>query len=174
MGVKRAAGFLIFRRLNQQIEYLLLRASYGTKHWTPPKGTPHTRSINRAVVWQLICTIHLGHVDPGEDDFTTALRETQEEAGYRADDLVIHKDESKILRYKVKGNDKTVVYWLAELLDASKDPTLSHEHTEFRWLTKDAAIALSGFRDFADLVEYFHDKIQTLWIRCSSSIEMNK
>lgn len=23
----------------------------------------------------------IGHVDPGEDDFTTALRETQEEAG---------------------------------------------------------------------------------------------
>lgn len=39
MVAKRAAGFLIFRRLNQQIEYLLLRASYGTKHWTPPKGT---------------------------------------------------------------------------------------------------------------------------------------
>lgn len=36
---KRAAGFLIFRRLNAQIEYLLLKASYGNKHWTPPKGT---------------------------------------------------------------------------------------------------------------------------------------
>lgn len=35
---KRAAGFLIFRRLNEQIEYLLLKASYGNKHWTPPKG----------------------------------------------------------------------------------------------------------------------------------------
>lgn len=35
---KRAAGFLIFRRLNAQIEYLLLKASYGNKHWTPPKG----------------------------------------------------------------------------------------------------------------------------------------
>lgn len=38
MVIKRAAGFLIFRRLNEQIEYLLLRASYGSKHWTPPKG----------------------------------------------------------------------------------------------------------------------------------------
>lgn len=36
--VKRAAGFLIFRRLNSQTEYLLLKASYGNKHWTPPKG----------------------------------------------------------------------------------------------------------------------------------------
>lgn len=101
-------------------------------------------------------------MDPGEDDFTTALRETREEAGYQADDLIIHKDETKILEYKVKGNDKTVVYWLAELRDPAKDPTLSHEHTEFRWLAKDAAIALCGFRDFAGLVEHFHDKIKTL------------
>ena len=47
--MKRAAGFVIFRRMAGQIEYLLLKASYGNKHWTPPKG----------------------HVDPGEDDFTT-------------------------------------------------------------------------------------------------------
>lgn len=38
MDVKRAAGFLIFRRLDGKTEYLLLRASYGSKHWTPPKG----------------------------------------------------------------------------------------------------------------------------------------
>lgn len=106
--------------------------------------------------------LFLGHVDPGEDDFTTALRETQEEAGYCADDLVIYKDQSKILEYKVKGNDKIVVYWLAELRDASKEPALSHEHIEFRWLAKDAAIDLCGFHDFADMVEYFHDKIKTL------------
>lgn len=56
---KRAAGFLLFRRLCGQIEYLLLKASYGDFHWSAPKG----------------------HVDPGEDDFTTALRETREEAG---------------------------------------------------------------------------------------------
>lgn len=39
MDVKRAAGFLIFRRLDNKTEYLLLRASYGSKHWTPPKGS---------------------------------------------------------------------------------------------------------------------------------------
>ncbi|XP_017471573.1 PREDICTED: bis(5'-nucleosyl)-tetraphosphatase [asymmetrical] isoform X1 [Rhagoletis zephyria] len=56
---KRAAGFVIFRRIEEQIQYLLLRASYADFHWSSPKG----------------------HVDPGEDDFTTALRETREEAG---------------------------------------------------------------------------------------------
>lgn len=104
----------------------------------------------------------LGHVDPGEDDFTTALRETREEAGYTADDLIIYKDQQKILQYKVKGKDKTVVYWLAELKDAQKDPTLSEEHTEFRWLPKDNATSLAGYADFTEMITYFHDKIQHL------------
>lgn len=36
--VKRAAGFLIFRRYNSEVQYLMLKASYGSFHWTPPKG----------------------------------------------------------------------------------------------------------------------------------------
>jgi len=34
----RASGFVIFRLVCNQIEYLLLQASYGAHHWTPPKG----------------------------------------------------------------------------------------------------------------------------------------
>lgn len=38
-NMKVAAGFVIFRRLvGKNIEYLLLQASYGEHHWTPPKG----------------------------------------------------------------------------------------------------------------------------------------
>lgn len=101
-------------------------------------------------------------MDPGEDDFTTALRETREEAGYTADDLIIHKDEKKVLNYKVKGKDKTVVYWLAELKDTQKNPTLSEEHTEFRWLPKDEATSLSGYPDFTEMVSHFHGRIANL------------
>lgn len=32
-------------------------------------------------IWNILFS-SIGHVDPGEDDFTTALRETKEEAGY--------------------------------------------------------------------------------------------
>lgn len=90
------------------------------------------------------------------------MRETHEEAGYTSADLKIFKDQQKILNYKVKGKDKTVVYWLAELCDAEKDPILSDEHTEFRWLKKDDAIKLSGYADFAAMVQYFHDRIDSL------------
>ena len=33
-----AAGFMIFRKFQDSIEYLILQTSYGTHHWTPPKG----------------------------------------------------------------------------------------------------------------------------------------
>lgn len=102
-------------------------------------------------------------MDPGEDDYTTALRETHEEAGYATNDLTIYKNLSKTLEYKVKGKPKTVVYWLAELRDQQRNPILSDEHTEFRWLPKDEAIKLSGYPDFAAMVDYFHDQIGQLW-----------
>ena len=38
MGREKSAGFLIFRRVNSQIEYLLLKATEMGKFWTPPKG----------------------------------------------------------------------------------------------------------------------------------------
>ena len=103
----------------------------------------------------------VGHVDPGEDDFTTALRETVEESGYKEQDLKIHKNLTKILNYNVKGKPKVVVYWLAELV-TDKDPTLSDEHTEFRFLSKNEAKALSGFSDFSDMLDYFEPEILKL------------
>lgn len=48
---KRAAGFLIYRLVSSQIEYLLLKASYGDFHFSPPKGRsglflPHSSQFN--------------------------------------------------------------------------------------------------------------------------------
>lgn len=137
MGEVRAAGFLIYRKLSQSIEYLLLQTSYGKKHWTPPKG----------------------HVDPGEDDFTTAKRETQEEAGYLEEDLKIFKDISYELKYNVRDKPKVVVYWVAELIEPTKNPTLSDEHIAFKWLNKDDAIKLEGNNDFGKMLKELHEKI---------------
>lgn len=125
----------------------------------PP--TPHTIVAYQSVSSQF-CKSFAGHVDPGEDDFTTALRETREEAGYTIDDLKIYEEQSKTLIYKVKGQRKEVIYWLAEIANVDKDPILSDEHTEFRWLTKDAAIQLSGYSDFAAMVNDFHGRIGQL------------
>lgn len=64
----------------------MLKASYGSFHWTPPKGNFGSLNLksntNIMVTSRLMIDHFSGHVDPGEDDFSTALRETQEEAGF--------------------------------------------------------------------------------------------
>ena len=133
--MSRAAGFVVFRRLeNAPVEFLLLKASYGTKHWTPPKG----------------------HVDPGESDFETALRETVEESGLEAKHLEQVKDFKVELKYDVPGRGKnagkivpkTVIYFLAKLIDPEKvEVKLSEEHTDFIWAELDKACEISEYEE---------------------------
>ncbi|XP_006270015.2 bis(5'-nucleosyl)-tetraphosphatase [asymmetrical] isoform X2 [Alligator mississippiensis] len=130
----RACGLIIYRRLQpgclsskvgNNIEYLLLQTSYGTHHWTPPKG----------------------HVDPGEDDLETALRETQEEAGLDSRQITLVEGFKKELQYAVRGKPKTVIYWLAEIKDHNTEIKLSDEHQDFRWLNLEEACKLAQYKD---------------------------
>ncbi|XP_062984786.1 bis(5'-nucleosyl)-tetraphosphatase [asymmetrical] [Elgaria multicarinata webbii] len=140
----RACGLIIFRKLREasptsalgnKIEYLLLQTSYETHHWTPPKG----------------------HVDPGEDDLQTALRETQEEAGLDPTQFTIIDGFKKELNYIVKNKPKTVIYWLAEMKDNDTEIKLSSEHQAFRWLTLDAACRLSEYKDMQCTLREAHE-----------------
>ncbi|XP_060092228.1 bis(5'-nucleosyl)-tetraphosphatase [asymmetrical] [Heteronotia binoei] len=143
----RACGLIIFRKLRESstlpssaatlgsnIEYLLLQTSYGTHHWTPPKG----------------------HVDPGEDDLQTALRETQEEAGLDTSQFTILEGFKKELNYTVRSKPKTVIYWLAELKDNNAEIRLSSEHQAFRWLTLNEACELAGYQDMQAAIREAH------------------
>ncbi|XP_038553717.1 bis(5'-nucleosyl)-tetraphosphatase [asymmetrical] [Micropterus salmoides] len=138
--VLRACGFIVFRRLASRvpppdnIEYLLLQTSYGTHHWTPPKG----------------------HVDPGEDDLTTALRETKEEAGLGAEHLRVIDGFLQELRYEVQGKPKEVLYWLAELRDPGTAVTLSGEHRDYRWARLEEACTLAQYKDLQDTLRSAH------------------
>lgn len=62
----------------------------------------------------------------------------------------------------MNDHEKTVVYWLAELVDVTKAPTLSEEHEDLKWLSKEDAIRLCGYKDFAELLEEFHGKYAEL------------
>ncbi|KAM4876637.1 bis(5'-nucleosyl)-tetraphosphatase [asymmetrical] isoform 1-T3 [Thomomys bottae] len=136
----RACGLIIFRRChtpkvdNSTIEFLLLQASYGIHHWTPPKG----------------------HVDPGENDLETALRETQEEAGIEAGQLTIIEGFRKELNYVVRKEPKTVIYWLAEVKDYNVEIHLSQEHQAYRWLGLDEACQLAHFEDMKKALQEGH------------------
>nr|XP_057941122.1 bis(5'-nucleosyl)-tetraphosphatase [asymmetrical] isoform X2 [Doryrhamphus excisus] len=141
----RACGFIVFRRLancvppQDNIEYLLLQTSYGQHHWTPPKG----------------------HVDPGEDDLTTALRETKEEAGLDAQDLQVVDGFLKELHYEVRGQPKEVLYWLAELKDPGTKVILSNEHQSYRWARLEDACTLAQYKEMQDTLREAHRHLKT-------------
>lgn len=139
MSPKVAAGFVVFRRISNGIEYLLLQTSYGIHHWTPPKG----------------------HVDPGESDLETAYRETREESGLEQSDIKVYEDTKKTLNYKVKGKPKVVHYWLAELVNPSAKVKLSNEHQDFKWLSLKEACELSGYKDMQDVLVDFDNFLKS-------------
>ncbi|KAK7507331.1 hypothetical protein BaRGS_00001266 [Batillaria attramentaria] len=124
-----AAGFIIFRRCSRPVEYLVMKHKYGG-HWGTPKG----------------------HVDPGESEFDTALRETLEEAGLTRDKLKIFDAFKTVLHYEAFGKPKRVVFWLSELVDPQAEIILSDEHTDFKWLPLDEACRLLQFEDMQKAV----------------------
>ncbi|PIO71332.1 putative Bis(5'-nucleosyl)-tetraphosphatase [Teladorsagia circumcincta] len=137
--VVRAAGLVVFRRISDRVEFLLLQASYSPYHWTPPKG----------------------HVDPGEDEWVAALRETKEEAGILQEQLKIYEDCHETLRYEVKGKPKTVKYWLA-LLKNPDDVKLSHEHQMWKWAELDEAIKIAEYAEMGALLRKFKAYVDNL------------
>ncbi|CAI9739087.1 bis5' [Octopus vulgaris] len=124
-----AAGLIVYRRLHSQIEYLLLKHSYGRKHWTPPKG----------------------HVDPGEKEFDTALRETYEEAGLDKTQMILDETFHIEIFYPVKDASKRVIYWLSQVKDPNVKVTLSSEHSDFKWCSLKEALDIVEFHNTRDI-----------------------
>lgn len=120
----------------------MMQTSYGQYHWTPPKG----------------------HVDPGESDMDTAVRETEEEAGLKLHHIKVMEDSRKELFYTVRGKPKTVIYWLAELLDNNIPVILSEEHKDFKWVNVEEACKLGDYVDFQNVLKecdvYLKEKLQ--------------
>lgn len=89
-------------------------------------------------------------MDPGEDDLTTALRETKEEAGLGEEHLQVVDNFVQELHYEVRGRPKDVLYWLAELRDPGMAVTLSDEHQDYRWARLEEACTLAQYKDLQD------------------------
>ncbi|TKR68630.1 hypothetical protein L596_024589 [Steinernema carpocapsae] len=137
-NVVAAAGMLVYRRVNATIEYLFLQASYPPYHWTPPKG----------------------HLEKGEDFYTAAMRETNEEAGITEAQLDVHKNFCYEMHYEANGKPKVVKYWLALLKNA--DVTLSHEHTNWKWLQLTEAVTTSKFPEMEEMLNQANDFLKKL------------
>ncbi len=123
--LEKSAGIILFRRNGNAVRFLLIKnAAHG--HWDFPKG----------------------HIDPGEDEMQAALRETREECGIAA--LEIVPDFREVITYKVGANQKEVAYFLAEA--KTEDITLSDEHTDWRWAMLDEALDFVQFHNARHLL----------------------
>jgi 8-oxo-dGTP pyrophosphatase MutT (NUDIX family) len=112
----RAAGAVVFRRSDQGIRLLVLRAY---KNWDFPKG----------------------RVEPGENELATAKREVFEETGLANLDYPFGDEFKETLPYS--GN-KVARYYLAETGQAAIELPVSPElgrpeHHEYRWVSFDEA-----------------------------------
>lgn len=120
-----SAGAVIFYRGNQ-IEYLLLRSTY----WGFPKG----------------------HIEPGEDERTAALREVREEAGLEITllDGFREVDTWSFLRQGERV-EKQAVYFLGQA--KHRLVRLSREHTEMIWLPFEEALARLNYEGGRAILE---------------------
>ncbi|ANQ08498.1 BIS(5'-nucleosyl)-tetraphosphatase (Diadenosine tetraphosphatase) [Plasmodium coatneyi] len=138
-NIIKAYGILLCRVLysgtrkllddNSKIQFLFLKASYGKKHWTPPKG------------------LH----ENNEDGLDTALRETLEETGLDKDKYKL-LNYQKTLKYMVDDSLKETTYYLALLLNNEECITLSDEHTDYKWIHSDESVTYSLPESLTDLL----------------------
>ncbi|PAV69166.1 hypothetical protein WR25_20592 [Diploscapter pachys] len=112
---------------------------------------------DRAFIWgqnRLFFILVKRHVDPGEDEWIAALRETKEEAGIDSKELDIHKDCHETLRYTAHNKPKSVKYWLARLKNP-EDVQLSHEHQNHMWAELDEAVGIADYAEMGALLKKF-------------------
>ncbi|MDO8504770.1 MAG: NUDIX domain-containing protein [Candidatus Liptonbacteria bacterium] len=117
------AGFVIFRRTEDGVKYLLLyrRGQY----WNFPKG----------------------HFELGEASLDTALRETKEETGIGKEDLRIISDFRAYEKFSFdRGNERifdTVILYLAETKKVQVT-IVPREHSGYAWFLYHDALKVVG------------------------------
>jgi len=101
-------------------------------------------------------------VDPGEDTYTTAMRETAEEAGLKSHHYRVVDNFCQTLSYLVRGRPKTVYYYLAELEDPNTPIILSDEHIDFKWCNLEESKAIYGREDMNSCLEQAEKTVNSL------------
>ena len=151
MPREKSAGAIVFRKEGDKIYYLLL-------HYAPSEKGKHGH-------WGFT----KGHVEEGETEEKTAIREAFEETGIN--DLKIipgFKETEKYFFRKVYGLEgearkrapwifKLVVFYLAET--NIKEVKISEEHIDSIWLTFEQAIKKISYKNSKELLRKANDYI---------------
>jgi 8-oxo-dGTP diphosphatase len=124
-GRVRASGGVVVRQAPEHLEVLLVhRPRYDD--WTFPKGKR----------------------ERGEPDEDAALREVEEETGYRC---VLGPEIDRTDYVDGKGREKTVRYWLMEVVDGSFAP--NREVDVVAWLAPEAARTQLSYQRDREVLE---------------------
>lgn len=130
---EKSAGAVVFRRLGQENEYLLLH--YESGHWDFPRG----------------------HIERGETEQITAAREIQEETGIKKINFIpgfrisISWFYRKKIGKKMMMSNKTAVLFLAET--KVHQVKISDEHIGYKWLDFNKALAALTFDQSKKILE---------------------
>lgn len=132
-----SCGAVVYRKTPHGPQYLLLQ--YGAKHWDFPKG----------------------HMEEGETEEQTTIRETQEETGIA--DLVFIPGFRKVIRYSYRSRGatvrKVVIYRIARTGIKEADVVLSHEHIGYEWWDYGKATSRLTFRNAKRILQEGHHHI---------------
>lgn len=128
---ERSCGAVVYRRINDEIRYLLIKNRRST-HWGFPKG----------------------HVEKGETFEQTAMREVLEETGIHIQILPQFASKSE---YTIQGRvEKTVTIYLAKTRDTQT--TIQREEIEdYIWLNFDKAMDTLRFINDRNILQSAHD-----------------
>lgn len=132
---EKSCGTVVAHKTEKGYEFLLLH--YPGGHWDLPKG----------------------HVEEGEKEIETALRELEEETGIQKVDLVDgYRETIQYFFRKPEGKiDKEVVFFLVTVGD--KGVQISHEHKNSVWLSYDEAYKKVTFQNAKDLIKKANDSL---------------
>lgn len=126
---EKSCGIVLFREENSEKLYLIL--NYLGGHWDFPKG----------------------HVEAGENEHQTALRELDEETGIKDVQFIEGFREEVSYKYHraKKLSNKQVVFFLGKTTTSAVK--ISHEHHEYKWLPYNAAFNKLTFNNAKDLLK---------------------
>lgn len=135
-----------------------MQISCGTIAYTLVKGEP------RYVIIREPRTSYYGfpkgHMEPGETEEQTALRETWEEASINVDIVEGHRWENK---FRLKnGGMKKVIYFLAQFRDQSPRRNYSFERLEVLLLPYRRAYALLEYAETKRMLYEANEYIESL------------
>lgn len=138
-----SAGFIVYRKGEKEIEFLILYHRGG--YWNFPKGK----------------------IESEERSFETAVRELKEETGIERNEIKIipnFKTSEKFAFWKNTGNKnsrvfKIVIFYLAET--KKEKISIENKHNGYAWFTfKDAMKILEKYKDSQRVLREVHNLLR--------------